>query len=182
MRMATENGWRARKLQAELSMLGIRVSLATVSRYLPKAEPDPGCQQRWTTFLRNHRDLIAGMDFCVVPTVRFRLLDAWFASDHPRRRVLHVNVTESPTACWLIQQLRDAFPNEFSHRFLILANGAIFSGQVDGSIRELGLRPKRTAFRSPRQNGMAERFVGSVRRELLGHLPSSEEKNKVLLP
>jgi hypothetical protein len=70
--MATENRWRARKIQAELSKLGIWVSLATICRYLPKVEPDPGCQQRWTTFLRNHRDLIAGMDFFVVPTVRFR--------------------------------------------------------------------------------------------------------------
>jgi hypothetical protein len=41
--------------------------------YFPKAEPDPGCQQRWKTFLRNHRDLIVGMDFFVVPTVRFQL-------------------------------------------------------------------------------------------------------------
>jgi hypothetical protein len=71
--MATENRWRARKIQAELSKLGIRVSLATSSRYFPKAEPDPGCQQRWKTFLRNHRDLIVGMDFFVVPTVRFQL-------------------------------------------------------------------------------------------------------------
>lgn len=63
IRMATENRWRARKIHAELSKLGIRVSLATISRYLPRAQPDPGQQHRWTTFLRNHRDLIAGMDF-----------------------------------------------------------------------------------------------------------------------
>ena len=74
IRMATENCWRARKIQAELSKLGIRVSLATISRYLPKKERDPTQQQRWTTFLRNHKDMIAGMDFFVVPTVRFRLL------------------------------------------------------------------------------------------------------------
>jgi hypothetical protein len=72
--MATENRRRARKIQAELSKLGIRVSLATLSRYLPKAQPDPRQQQRWTTFLRNHRELIAGMDFFVVPTVRVQLL------------------------------------------------------------------------------------------------------------
>jgi len=72
VRMATENRWRARKIQAELMKLGIRVSLATVSRYLPKTKPDPTQQQRWTTFLRNHKDVIAGMDFFVVPTVRFR--------------------------------------------------------------------------------------------------------------
>ncbi len=70
--MATENCWRARKIQAELMKLGVRVSLATVSRYVPKTKPDATQQQRWRTFLRNHKDVIAGMDFFVVPTVRFR--------------------------------------------------------------------------------------------------------------
>jgi hypothetical protein len=49
VRMVTESPWRARKIQAELSKLGIRVSLATISRYPPKAAPDPGSRQRWTT-------------------------------------------------------------------------------------------------------------------------------------
>jgi hypothetical protein len=98
IRMATENCWRARKIQAELMKLGIRVSLATVSRYVPRTKPDPTQQQRWMTFLRNHKDVIAGMDFFVVPTVRFRLLYVWFAIDHGRRRILHFNVTENPTA------------------------------------------------------------------------------------
>jgi putative transposase len=100
--MATENHWRALKIQAELSKLGIEVSLATVSRYLPKAKPDPGSHQRWLTFLRNHRDLIAGMDFFVVPTIRFHLLYVWFAIDHGRRRILHCNVTPNPAALWVI--------------------------------------------------------------------------------
>ena len=119
VRMATENRWRARKIQAELMKLGIRVSLATISRYVPKPKSDPTQQQRWMTFLRNHKDVIAGMDFFVVPTVRFRLLYVWFAIDHGRRRVLHYNVTENPTARWVIQQLRETFPNELTHRFLI---------------------------------------------------------------
>jgi putative transposase len=170
MRMATENPWRARKIQAELSKLGIRVSLATISRYLPRAEPKPGQHQRWMTFLRNHKDLIAGMDFFVVPTVHFKLLYAWFAIDHGRRRILHLNVTESPTARWVIQQLRHAFSDEAAHRFLIFDNDAIFSAEVTSSIARLGMRPRRAAFRSPWQNGTAERFVGSVRRELLDHV------------
>jgi transposase InsO family protein len=170
VRMATENRWRARKIQAELAKLGIRVSLATISRYLPKAEPSPGRHQRWMTFLRNHKDLIVGMDFFVVPTVRFRLLYVWFVLDHGRRRLLHFNVTENPTAAWVIQQLREAFPDEASHRFLIFDNDAIFSTEVVASMRHLGIRPRRTAFRSPWQNGTAERFVGSVRREILDHV------------
>jgi hypothetical protein len=71
IRMATENCWRARKIQAERSKLGIPVSFATISRYLPKKKRDPTQQQRWMTFLRNHKDVITGMDFFVVPTVRF---------------------------------------------------------------------------------------------------------------
>ena len=52
-RFAGENGWRARKIQAELKKLGISVGLATVSRYLPKRNPDQDQHQRWKTFLRN---------------------------------------------------------------------------------------------------------------------------------
>jgi hypothetical protein len=55
-------------------------------------------QHRWITFLRNHRELIAAMDFFVVPTVRFHLLYVWFAIDHGRRRILHFNVTANPVA------------------------------------------------------------------------------------
>ena len=106
-RMAIENGWRARKIQAELSKLGIHLGLTTISRYLPKVDVGGNPHQRWMTFLRNHRDAIAGMDFFVVPTVRFTLLYVWFALDHGRRRVLHFNVTRHPSARWVIQQLRD---------------------------------------------------------------------------
>ena len=87
-----------------------RVSLATISRYLPRIQPDPKSQQRWTTFLRNHRDVIAAMDFFVVPTVRFRLLYVWFAIDHGRRRVLAFNVTTSPTAQWVSPSCAMPFP------------------------------------------------------------------------
>jgi transposase InsO family protein len=170
VRMATENAWRARKIQAELSKLGIRVSLATVSRYVPRPKPDPTQQQRWMTFLRNHKDVIAGMDFFVVPTVRFRLLWVWFAIDHGRRKILHFNVTENPNARWVIQQLRETFPEEPSHRFVIYDNDSIFSAAVTHAIDSFDICPKRTAFRSPWQNGTAERFVGSVRRELLDHV------------
>lgn len=170
VRMATENGWRARKIQGELAMLGIHLGLTTISRYLPKAPPDQSAQQRWMTFLRNHKELIAGMDFFLVPTVRFQLPYVWFVLDHGRRRVLHCNVTAQPTASWVIQQLRDGFPDAPTHRFPILDNDAIFSPEVALSIRRLGIHPKRTALRSPWQNGTAERFVGSVRRELLDHV------------
>jgi hypothetical protein len=111
-RMALENPWGARKIHAELAKLGIEVSLATVSRYLPKRPLDPVRRQNWLTFLRNHKDGIAAMDFFVVPTVSFQLLYVWFTMDHGRRRLIHFNVTTSPTARWAIQQLREAFPSD----------------------------------------------------------------------
>ncbi len=173
--MAIENPWRARRIQAELWKLGIHLSLATVSRYLPARPPVSGQQQRWWTFLRNHKEVVAGMDFFVVPTARFELLYVWFALDHGRRRVLHFNVTEHPAASWVIQQLREALPSEATHRFLIYDNDAIFSAAVTQAIANLGVSPERTTFRSPWQNGTAERFVGTVRRELLDHVVVLDE-------
>jgi hypothetical protein len=107
-----ENGWGARKVQSEPEKLGFRASLATVSRYLPKRRPNDAQRQRWTTFLRNHGDAIAAMDFLVVPTLRFNLLYVWLVIEHDRRKLLHVNVTSHPTSSWTIQQLRAAFPSE----------------------------------------------------------------------
>ena len=175
-RMATENGWRARKVQAELSKLGIHLGLTTIARYLPKMDLRENPHQRWMTFLRNHRDVIAGMDFFVVPTVRFKLLYVWFVLDHGRRRVLHFNVTRHPSAAWVIQQLRETFPDHPTHRYLVLDNDAIFSAEVARTVARFGIRPQRTAFQSPWQNGTAERFVGTVRRELLDHVVVIERK------
>jgi hypothetical protein len=112
---ANENGWRARKVRAELAKLGISVSPATVSRYLPKRDPDHGQRQRWQTFLRNHKHGITAMDFLVVPTARFRLLYAWFVIGHGRREIIHFGVTEHPTSSCLVQHLREAFPSDHAH-------------------------------------------------------------------
>jgi transposase InsO family protein len=169
-RFSNENGWRARKVRAELKKLGISIGLATVSRYLPKRDPDHDQRRRWRTFLRNHSHGIAAMDFLVVPTVRFRLLYAWFVIGHGRREIIHFGVTAHPTSSWVVQQLREAFPNDASPRFLIYDNDSIFSDRVTESIKNIGIEPHRTAFRSPWQNGIAERWVGSARRELLDHV------------
>jgi transposase InsO family protein len=122
------------------------------------------------TFLRNHREAITAMDFFVVPNVSFRLLYVWFVIDHGRRRIIHFNVTTNSTAQWVSQQLREAFPDASAPRYLIFDNDSIFSDEVAKSIKTLGITPKRTAFRSPWQNGTAERWIGSCKHELIDHV------------
>ena len=151
-RMARENGGRARRIHAELEKLGFEVSISTVARYLAPTSPRDGERKQWRTFLRKHRDAIAAMDFLAVPSARFKLLYIGFAIDHARREVLHFNVTANPTPAWVIQQLRD-------------------------SISQLGVESKPTSIGSPWQNVLAERWVGTVRRELLDHVIVLDERH-----
>ena len=62
--------------------LGFVVSEVTVSRYMPRRPADPDQLKRWVAFLRNHRDVIAAMDFFTVPTVSLRVLYGFFVIAH----------------------------------------------------------------------------------------------------
>ena len=90
--------------------------------------------------------------------------------DHEHCRIIHFNVTTHPTAQWVIQQLRESFPDDSAQRYWIFDNDSIFSEKVTGAIEHFRVQPKRTAYRSPWQNGTAERWIGSARRELLDHV------------
>ena len=107
------------------------------------------------------------MDFFTVPTARFQILYVWFVIHHDRRQILHFNVTEHPTAAWVIQQLRESFPYDTVPAYLVLDRASIFATNVISTVRALGIQLKRTAYRTPWQNGVAERWIGSCRRELL---------------
>jgi putative transposase len=140
--MAAENPtWGAPRIHGELLMLGFKVSEPTVSRWLrhmPR-NPDPG--KRWLTFLRNHREAIAAMDFFTVPTLRFGVLYCFFVIGHDRRKVLHSNVTRNPSALWIVQQMRETWPYESAHRFLILGRDSKFSCDVVSRAKDLGSEP-----------------------------------------
>ena len=132
---------------------------------------------RWGAFLSNHREAIAAMDFFVVPTLTFGMIYCFFVISHDRRRVLHCNVTKHPTAAWTSQQLRDAFPDDTAPKYLIFDRATNFSEEVADTIKSFEIEPKRTSFRSPWQNGVAERFVGSCRRDLLDHVIVLNERH-----
>jgi putative transposase len=122
------------------------------------------------------------MDFFTVPTLSFKLLYGFFVMEHSRRRILHFNVTRHPTSDWVVQQLREAFPEAAPYRYVILDRDAKFDTAVISFLKATGLKPKRTSVQAPWQNGTAERWVGSCRREILDHvIPLHEEHLRRLI-
>ena len=117
--------WGAPRIHGELLKLGLDVAERTVSRLMPKRRPEPS--QTWRTFLANHvRDLVS-IDFFTVPTARLRVLFVFVVLTHHRRRVVHFNVTEHPTAVWTAQQLVDAFPDESAPAYLLRDRDRVYS-------------------------------------------------------
>jgi transposase InsO family protein len=127
--------------------------------------------------LSNLREAIAAMDFFTVPTLMFEVLYCLLVIAHGRRQILHFNVTRHPTSAWVSQQLREAFPYDSAPRHLIFDRGSNFSDSVVDTIRNFGIEPKRTSIQCAWQNGVAERFVGSCRRDLLDHVIVLDERH-----
>jgi len=170
-KMVKENPtWGVPRIHGELLKLGFDVSERTISRYIRRLSPPDQSQKLWTAFLQNHRELIAAMDFFTVATVTFRVLYCFFVIEHGRRRILHFNVTEHPTGLWIAQQLREAFSESNPYHYVILDQDAKFGTDVLEILNDSGMKLKRTSPASPWQNGVAERWIGSCRRELLDHV------------
>jgi putative transposase len=177
-RMATENPtWGATRIHGELLMLGLDVSERTISRWMRKVPRNPDPAKRWLTFLRNHREAIAAMDFFTVSTFRFRVFYRFFVISHDRRQILHFNVTKNPTSLWIVQQLREAFPFESAPGFLLFDRDGKYGVEVPAAVRSLKIRPVRTSFESPWQNGVAERWAESCRRDFLDHIIAINERH-----
>ena len=95
-----------------------------------------------------------------MPTLTFGVLYCFFVIGHDRRRILCLNVTRNPSALGIVQQLRETWPYEPAHKFLLFNHDSKFSGDAVSFAKDLESTPVRTAFRSPWQNGIAERWVG----------------------
>jgi putative transposase len=159
--------WGAPRIHGELQKLGISVSQATVAKYMPRRDKPPS--QPWHTFLANHLGQIMAADFLVVPTVTYQLLFVLVILAHDRRRIVHVAVTEHPTAAWTAQQLRNAFPEDEVPRYLLHDRDAVFT-EVASTIGAMRIHEIVTAPRSPWQNAYVDRLIGSIRRECLDHM------------
>jgi putative transposase len=168
-KMANANPlWGAPRIHGELLKLGIDVAERTVSRLVSQHRPPPS--QTWRTFLTNHvRDLVS-IDFFTVPTARLRVLFVLVVLAHHRRRALHFNVTEHPTAAWTAQQIVDTFPDDTAPAYLLRDRDAIYGDVFRQRVKAMQIEEVLTAPRSPWQNPFAERLIGSIRRECLNHV------------
>jgi putative transposase len=177
--------FQAPRIFSELHQLGFAVSEATVSRYVRRfreRNPDPDVLKRWISFLRNHKDAIAGMDLFTVPTVTLNVLYGFFVIHHDRRRrILHFNATYHPSAQWVMQQLREAFPFDSAPRHLVFDRDSIFCPAVVEFVKALGAEPSRKAHRSPWQNPVSERWIGSLRPEVLDHVVVLSQQHLIRL-
>ena len=158
-------GWGAPRIHGELRKLGIEVSQATVSKYMVRQRKPPS--QTWRTFLDNHADCIAGIDFFTVPSATFRILYVFVVLSHDRRHIVHFNVTAHPTARWTAQQMVEAFPFDSAPHYLLRDRDAIYGEKVRRRIKSLGIEEVVTTPRSPWQNPFCERVIGSIRRDCL---------------
>jgi putative transposase len=160
--------WGAPRIHGELGKLGIDVSERTVSRLLRRRRRPPS--QTWRTFLTNHVTSLVSLDFFTVPTVTGRVLFVLVLLAHHRRRIVHLRITEHPTAAWTAQQIVEAFPDESAPRWLLRDRDAIYGNSFRGRVAGMGIHEVISAPSSPWQNPYVERLIGSIRRECLNHV------------
>jgi len=165
--------WGAPRIHGELLKLGIDVSQATVAKYIARPRQPPS--QTWQTFLRNHIGQIVAADFFVVPTATCRLLFVLVILAHERRRVVHISVTDHPTAAWTAQQLREAFPWNDAPQYLVRDRDSAFHAWAT-TTQAMDIHEVVTAARSPWHNTCVERLIGSIRRECLDHVTVWNER------
>jgi putative transposase len=109
--------WGSPRIVAELHKLGIDVAKSTVEKYKPHGQRPPSTT--WRTFLELHLKELVAIDFFIVPTSQFKVLFVFLVLAHDRRRIVHFNVTEHPTAQWSAQQIVEAFPFDTAARYLL---------------------------------------------------------------
>src|SRR5580704_10831374 len=110
------------------------------------------------------------MDLFVVPTIGFDQLYAYIIVRLDRRELVWISVTTNPTAEWVARQVTEAFPWNDAPRYMIRDRDRIYGAVLTRRLRAMGIRDKPTGPASPWQNGVAERLIGSVRRECLDHI------------
>jgi transposase InsO family protein len=161
--------WGTERVRGELLKLGIVVSNRSIRRYRWRG-PDRPSSQSWRAFLASHRPTIWAADPLTVQTLTFRTLYVLVFLAHGRRELVHCVVTAHPTAAWVWRQLINATPWGRAPRYLLRDRDAVYGPDFARKAAALGIRTVLTPVRAPRANAIAERLVGTLRRECLDHI------------
>ena len=178
LRLARENPrWGYQRIAGEINGLGLKVAATTVRKILREEGIGPAEERSrlsWRTFLRQQARSMLAVDFFTVETISLRRLYVLFFIEHGSRRVHLAGCTTNPTGAWVTQQARQLAwtlqeqPSLF--RFLLRDRDSKFTRDFDTVLASEGIRVVKTPVRSPKANAIAERFVGTVRRECLDWL------------
>jgi len=176
--MVLDTTWGAKRIVGELwSKFRIRVHKKTVAKMIRKERPRRPREQSWRTWLRNHISTTWASDFFTVPTLWFGQLHVFFIIKLDTREILHWNLTFNPTSEWTAQQLKNVLGwwGKELPRFFLRDRDGKYGSIFDEIARSAGIEP--CVVSSPFENAIAERFVGSVRREVLRHFVVIGEKH-----
>ena len=174
VRIGAENPtWGVRRIAAELAAHGHPVSAATVQRYRGDRPPSPS----WRTFLRRHASEIWAADFFTVQTLPFRTFYVFVVIRHDRLRLVLWNVTRHPTQAWVWQQIREARPWGEHPRSLLRDRDRCDGGDFVRRAAAVGITTVRSPVRAPQANAIAERVIGTLRRECFDHVLVRNERH-----
>ncbi len=146
--------WGSPRIRNELAKLGLQASTAAIRQYRPKSRGQRS--QSWRTFLQNHSNNVAAMDFFVVPTVTFRLLYVLVVLKHEQRKIVHFNITEALTAAWTAQQIIKTFPYKTAPKYLLRDRDSVYGSIFLQRVAGMGIEQKLFFARSPWQNPYVE--------------------------
>jgi putative transposase len=168
--MCRENRlWGTERIRGELLKLGIVVSNRSIRRYRWRG-PARSPSQTWRTFLRNHAHHLWAADLLIVPTLTFKALYVLVFIAHGRRELMHVNVTANPNAAWVWRQVIEATPWGHRPRHLLRDRDVVYGRDFRQRARRIGIDAIVTPVHAPTANAIAERVIGTLRREWLDHL------------
>jgi putative transposase len=178
LRLARENQrWGYHRITGELHGLGIRISATSVRQILRNAGVGPAGQRggiSWHEFIQGQVQSMIACDFFTVDTIRLRRIYVLFFIELSTRRVHLAGLTENPNGAWTTQQARNLLfslpERERPLEFLVRDNDGKFTRAFDTVFNTEGIRVIRSPVRAPKANAVAERFVGSIRRECLDWL------------
>ena len=173
LRLAAENPtWGYRRIHGELAGLGHRLAASTVWQILKNARIDPAptrSEVTWSQFLRSQAAVAC--DFATIETVTLRRFYLLFFIDIATRTVYFAGITDHPSGVWASQAARNLFLHHADRlagtRALVRDRGSQFTQAFDEIFRTEGCEVLKTPVRTPMANAFAERWIGTLRRELL---------------